>query len=178
MSLVFPADPASHADVQIRPATAADAVAIAEIWRGGWRDAHLGHVPDALVTARTPESFARRSRERIGDTIVATRADEVVGFAMTQGDEIDQLYTGPAARGTGIGGCLLAAAERAARHTTGRSAWLAVATGNAPARRFYARQGWTDEGRFAHAAPVPGGTVQVDCHRFRAPSAAAETATN
>lgn len=174
MSMSSPPRTRPHGDVLIRAATAADADAIAAIWRIGWRDAHLGHVPDALVAARTPESFARRSRERIPDAIVAVRAGEVVGFTMTQGDEVDQLYTGPAARGAGVGSLLLAAAERAIRTATGRPAWLAVATGNMAARGFYARQGWTDEGPFAHAAPVPGGSVTVDCHRFRAPSPAPE----
>lgn len=50
-----------------------------------------------------------------------------------------------------------------------RRAWLAVATGNTGARRFYARQGWVDDGPFVHQAPVPGGSVAVDCHRFVSP---------
>lgn len=86
VSASLPEGSPSPSDVLIRPALPADAEAIAAIWRVGWRDAHLGHVPETLVAARTPESFARRSRERIADTIVATRGDEVVGFTMTHGD--------------------------------------------------------------------------------------------
>jgi hypothetical protein len=48
-------------------------------------------------------------------------------------------------------------------------AWLAVATGNTNARRFYKRAGWIDDGSYSHEAPVPSGTVAVDCHRFLAP---------
>jgi hypothetical protein len=45
----------------LRPATAADAEEVAQIWLDGWRDGHVGHVPDALVAVRTPESFTQRA---------------------------------------------------------------------------------------------------------------------
>ena len=48
----------------LRPARPEDAEAVAAIWRAGWRDGHLGHVPDALVAVRTPESFSARAAER------------------------------------------------------------------------------------------------------------------
>jgi len=154
---------------ELRPATAGDADAVARIWHDGWRDAHLGHVPDALVAARTPASFPERARERVADTTVAVRRGVAVGFVMVAGDEVDQLYVDRAARGGDVGGALLRHAEQAVRAAGHPRAWLAVATGNAPGRRFYARQGWVDEGRFAHRAPVPGGAVEVDCHRFTSP---------
>ncbi|MGF0117404.1 TetR/AcrR family transcriptional regulator [Promicromonospora sp. Marseille-Q5078] len=47
---------------ELRPARADDAEDVARIWREGWADAHLGHVPEALVAARTPASFAARAR--------------------------------------------------------------------------------------------------------------------
>jgi len=155
--------------VELRPARADDAEDVARIWREGWADAHLGHVPEALVAARTPASFAARAGERVADTTVATRRGAVVGFVMTTGDEVDQLYLDRAARGGGVGGALLRHAETTVRAAGHRRAWLAVATGNAAGRRFYAHQGWLDEGRFAHRAPVPGGAVEVDCHRFASP---------
>jgi len=155
--------------VELRPATADDAEDVARIWRAGWADAHLGHVPDALVAARTPASFPERARGRVADTTVAVRDGVVVGFVMTAGDEVDQLYVDRTARGGDVGGALLRHADQAIRAAGHPRAWLAVATGNAPARRFYARQGWVDEGRFAHRAPVPGGAVEVDCHRFTSP---------
>lgn len=153
----------------LRRATADDTDAVARIWREGWADAHFGHVPDALAAARTPASFAERARDRVADTTVAVRDGVVVGFVMVAGDEVDQLYLDRAARGGGVGGALLGHAEQAVRAAGHPRAWLAVATGNAPGRRFYARQGWVDEGRFAHRAPVPGGAVEVDCHRFTSP---------
>jgi hypothetical protein len=33
----------------LRPATADDAAAVAQIWREGWSDGHRGHVPDTRV---------------------------------------------------------------------------------------------------------------------------------
>ena len=68
---------------------------------------------------------------------------------MVVGDEVEQVYVGATARGTGLAATLLSEAEAqvaAAGHDT---AWLAVATGNARARRFYERCGWVDEGDLA-----------------------------
>ncbi|HEX7425551.1 MAG TPA: hypothetical protein VF328_00700, partial [Mycobacterium sp.] len=47
-------------------------------------------------------------------------------------------------------------------------AWLAVATGNDRARRFYERCGWTDEGAFDYAAATESGSTPVPCHRYSA----------
>ncbi|HET6738275.1 MAG TPA: GNAT family N-acetyltransferase [Kribbella sp.] len=150
----------------VRPAVAGDAGAIAAIWFAGWRDGHLGHVPDALVAVRTEESFWTRAAERIADTTVAVVADEVAGFVMVVGDEVEQVYVGSSHRGSGIAGTLLAAAERQVRADGHAEAWLAVATGNAHARRFYERNGWTDEGAFEYPASVGETTLPVSCHRY------------
>jgi len=157
----------------LRAATAADAGAIARIWREGWADAHVGHVPDDLVEARTPASFDERARELVGGTVVAVRGGAVVGFVMVEGDQVDQLYLDRSARGAGVGALLLDEGERVVLAAGHPRAWLAVATGNQAAHRFYARQGWVDDGPLAHRAPVPGGTVVVDCHRFLSPPARA-----
>ena len=69
-----------------------DAAAIAEIWRLGWRDAHLGFVPRALVDARTEESFEVRASERVGEMTVALVDGAVAGFVLAVGDEIEQVY--------------------------------------------------------------------------------------
>lgn len=47
-----------------------------------------------------------------------------------------------------------------------RRAWLAVVPGNTRARKFYARNGWSDEGPFSHLAPGPHGLVTVPAHRY------------
>ncbi|MFE0837325.1 GNAT family N-acetyltransferase [Streptomyces sp. NPDC058794] len=157
---------AAETHITLRSARPADAAAVAEIWRGGWRDGHLGHVPDELVAVRTPESFASRAAQRVGDTVVAVLDDRVAGFVMVVADEVEQVYVAAPCRGTGVAARLLTEAERVvARHGHDR-AWLAVATGNARARRFYARQGWTDEGPFDYPAEGPDGPVPVPCHRY------------
>jgi predicted cupin superfamily sugar epimerase/ribosomal protein S18 acetylase RimI-like enzyme len=155
------------AEPRIRPATADDAAAVARVWESGWRDGHLGHVPESLVRARTPESFRARAAERVADTAVAEVDGEVAGFVMVVGDEVDQVYVGAGHRGTGVAGLLLAEAERLVAAGGHAQAWLAVATGNARARRFYQRQGWTDDGAFEHEAPLnDGASIAVDCHRL------------
>jgi ribosomal protein S18 acetylase RimI-like enzyme len=152
--------------VTLRPARANDAETVATIWYAGWRDGHLGHVPDALVAARTEESFGTRAAERVGDTTVATVDDAVAGFVMVVGDEVEQVYVDERHRGTGVAKQLLAEAARRVQANGHRTAWLAVATGNERARRFYARQGWTDEGAFDYPATGIDEPIPVPCHRY------------
>jgi GNAT superfamily N-acetyltransferase len=153
-------------DVTLRPARPEDAAAVAEIWRHGWRDGHLGHVPDELVAARTPESFTARAGERVADTVVAVVGGEVAGFVMVVGDEVEQVYVGATHRGSGVATVLLAEAERLVGAGGHDRAWLAVVGGNARARRFYERCGWTGEGPFDHHAPGPAGPIHVPAHRY------------
>ncbi|MGC9665073.1 N-acetyltransferase family protein [Planosporangium sp. 12N6] len=153
----------------LRPARAEDAEAVATIWYAGWCDGHLGHVSEDLVAIRTPESFRSRAADRVADTVVAVAGDEVVGFVMVVGDEVEQVYVSAAHRGSGVAGLLLAEAERLVAAAGHRRAWLAVVAGNARARRFYERCGWADEGMFDYAAAVEGGTIGVPAHRYVKP---------
>jgi ribosomal protein S18 acetylase RimI-like enzyme len=151
----------------IRPGEPGDAAAVAQIWRDGWRDGHVGHVPDELARIRTDESFRTRAAARVGDTTVAVVAGEVAGFVMVVGDEVEQVYVSAAHRGRGIADELLAEAERQVRANGHRTAWLAVVAGNARARAFYERLGWRDEGGFDYEARVEdGSTVTVPCRRY------------
>ncbi|MEU8223577.1 GNAT family N-acetyltransferase [Kribbella sp. NPDC048915] len=151
--------------MRVRAATAEDADAVAAIWYAGWRDGHLGHVPDELVAVRTEESFWTRAAERIADTTVAVVGDEVAGFVIVVGDEVEQVYVAGAQRGSGVAAMLLAEAERQVKAAGHAEAWLAVATGNARARRFYERNGWTDGGAFDYPASVGDRSIPVPCHR-------------
>src|SRR5829696_8941653 len=94
-------------DLELRAARPDDAKAVAEIWEQGWRDGHLGNVPDELVALRTPESFATRAADRVADTTVATVAGEVAGFVMVVGAEVEQVYVSARHRGSGIANTLL-----------------------------------------------------------------------
>jgi GNAT superfamily N-acetyltransferase len=149
--------------MMLRPATGADASQVATIWHDGWRDGHLGHVPDALLAARTTESFATRATERIGDTTVAEIDGAVAGFVMVVDDEVEQVYVAAGHRGSGVAGALLAEAERQVRAGGHDRAWLAVVAGNARARRFYERSGWTDDGPLDYIA---AGGITVPSHQY------------
>ena len=151
----------------IRPATAADMAAVADLWHEGWHAGHAGHVPDGLTALRTLEAFHDRTPSRVADTAVAVDdAGDLLGFVMVVDDEVEQVFVAPAGRGSGVAAVLLAEAERRVAAAGHDEAWLAVVVGNARARRFYERQGWTDEGAFEHAAPVGDGSIAVPCHRY------------
>ncbi|HEU5107577.1 MAG TPA: GNAT family N-acetyltransferase [Micromonosporaceae bacterium] len=153
-------------DVTLRTAEPRDVDAVATIWRDGWRDGHLGRVPDALTAARTPESFRTRAADRVADTHVAEVGGEVAGFVMVAADEAEQVYVAAAHRGSGVADALLAEAERLIAAAGHRRAWLAVVPGNGRARRFYERRGWADEGPFEYVADTPAGAIAVPCHRY------------
>ena len=150
----------------LRPATEDDASAVAAIWHRGWQDAHLGHVPDELLAARTEASFHQRTPERLADTTVAVSDGVVAGFVMVVGDEVEQVYVDAAHRGSGVATTLLTEAERRVAANGHDEAWLAVVAGNARARRFYEREGWTDSGPFEHLAEGPAGPIAVPAHRY------------
>lgn len=145
----------------LRPATANDSDALADIWYHGWRDGHLGHVPATLLAYRRPADFRSRMPGQLECTTVATIGERLVGFVTVRADEVEQLYVDAAARGTGIAAKLLRFGESAIAATYQR-AWLVVVAGNARARRFYERQGWQDRGAMDYAAATAdGGTVVV-----------------
>ena len=152
--------------IELRRATPDDAEAVASIWRDGWGDGHLGNVPDELVAARTPESFSSRAAQRVGDTVVFVVDGAVAGFVMVVDDEVEQVYVSRRHRGTGVAAALLGEAERLVRSNGHERAWLAVVAGNARARRFYERMGWTDEGAFDYPAANAGSTIPVPCLRY------------
>jgi GNAT superfamily N-acetyltransferase len=157
---------AEAANVTLRAAAPEDAGAVAEIWRLGWLDGHEGLVPQELVDARTDESFRTRAAGRVADTTVAVVDDEVAGFVMVVGDEVEQVYVSAEHRGTGVARALLEEAERQVWANGHVEAWLAVVAGNSRARAFYERRGWRDDGPFVYAAATAAGPVDVPCHRY------------
>jgi len=150
----------------MRPATSADAPAVAIIWHRGWREGHEGRVSDELVSARTEASFRLRASQRVSDTTVATVDGAVAGFIMVVGDEVEQVYVASAHRGTGMAAALLVKAEEIVAGDGHESAWLAVVAGNARARRFYERNGWIEGGLIEYPAATGGGSVVVSAHRY------------
>ncbi|MCY1144461.1 GNAT family N-acetyltransferase [Actinoplanes sp. Pm04-4] len=102
----------------------------------------------------------------MADTTVAVVEGVVAGFVMVAGDEVEQVYVGTSFRGGGIAGVLLGEAERLVAAGGHTDAWLAVVPGNARARRFYERSGWTDAGAFDYEAEHEGGAILVPCRRY------------
>ncbi len=151
----------------IRPAGAADMGAVADLWHEGWHSGHAGHVPDGLAALRTLEAFHARTPARVADTTVAVSDDgALLGFVMVVGDEVEQVFVGPAARGTGLAGVLLTEAERQVSAGGHPSAWLAVVAGNARARRFYEKAGWSDEGDLPYEVTAGGQRFVSPCRRY------------
>lgn len=151
----------------IRPAAAADMSAVADLWHEGWHSGHAGHVPDGLTAARTWAAFRERTPPRVGDTTVAVAdTGDLLGFVMVVGDEVEQFFVAPAARGTGLAPVLLAEAERLVAERGHASAWLAVVAGNARARRFYEKHGWVDEGDLPYEVVAGEETYVSPCRRY------------
>ena len=134
----------------IRPATEADARALAEIQARGWRHAYADIVdPERMPTVedQTPRWVAHLDAG--GVVHVWDQDGRVVGFA-TAGPgrddarvgELYAIYVDPQAQGAGVGSALLAAAEQSLRDAGHREAILWTFEANGLARAFYERHGW------------------------------------
>ncbi|MBF4763358.1 GNAT family N-acetyltransferase [Nocardioides islandensis] len=154
------------ASVTLRPGTPDDAATVADIWHEGWHSAHPGHVPDGLTARRTLAAFHDRAPHRVADTTVAEIDGEVVGFVMVVADEVEQVYVGSAARGSGVAALLLDEAEAQVAAGGHDVAWLAVASGNARARAFYEKRGWTDAGYLPYEVEALGERFVSPCQRY------------
>lgn len=149
----------------VGPATADEVDTLASIWHDGWRDGHLGSVPDDLLAHRTAEEFLRRTTARVHEMVAARSDGSVAGFFLVVDDELEQIYVHRGHRGKGVAQLLLNSAEATiAQHHD--DAWLAVVAGNARAQRFYEKQGWRDTGIFNYQAEGIAGPVTVPSHRF------------
>jgi ribosomal protein S18 acetylase RimI-like enzyme len=153
-------------EVTLRPALLEDVPTIAEIWHLGWRDGHLGHVSQDLIEARHEDSFRTRAAQRVNDTTLAVVQDQIAGFVMVVDNEVEQVYVSARHRGKGVADMLMADAERQIKDAGYSSSWLAVVAGNARARRFYERRGWSDEGLFEYSAAGDHGPIPVSSHRY------------
>jgi L-amino acid N-acyltransferase YncA len=144
----------------VRDAVVHDAEAIARIRVDSWRAAYAGIVPAPLLAQMDPAAFASWLVPRLGTTdhgvlVVETANGVVEGFAISGpcrdddaagAGEVQAIYLAPASRGRGIGARLLEAAcsRLADQHFAIVLLW--VLTENAPARRFYERQGFLPDG--------------------------------
>lgn len=151
----------------IRPASGADMAAVADLWHEGWHDGHAGRVPEGLTAARTLEAFHERTPSRVADTTVAVSdSGELLGFVMVAGDEVEQVFVGRGARGSGVADVLLDEGERQVAAAGHDVAWLAVVEGNARARAFYEKRGWRDEGELPYSVTAAGEVFVSPCRRY------------
>lgn len=123
---------------------------------------------EAIVAHRRLEDFQLRVPVRSDEMTVAEIDGRVVGFVLVHEDEIEQIYVTSTSRGSGVATALiehgtLLIGERFER------AWLSVVAGNARARRFYERSGWTDGGAFEYGEYgeyTAEGPTALPCHRY------------
>lgn len=142
---------------------------VARVWRAGWLDAHVGHVPDALMAERTESYFTQTAEDLVDSTLVAVDDDgAVLGVVLIHDDELFQLAVDEGARRRGVGQALVGAAEERIGADYDR-AELAVVSANTAGRRLYERCGWTDLGEIvqpARAANLDDEPVPVKAHHF------------
>lgn len=149
--------------MSVRPATGADADAIARVQVETWRVAYRGLMPDETIAGFDIESRRRQWREGLAReprpgsaTFVAEVDGEVVGFASVgrsrdaeaaDEGELYAIYLNPSYWGRGIGRALLERAEESMRDFGFQHAMLWVLEGNERGERFYRHAGWECDGR-------------------------------
>lgn len=145
----------------IRPATPADAPAIARVHITSWRETYAGLMPDDFLERMTNEDMRGRREASWGRTIsqgletvrVAEQDGTVVAFASAgpardhpgYGAELMTLYALKSAQGQGLGRALFAEIVRTLRADGIRNLALWVLEAN-PTRQWYLRQGGREAG--------------------------------
>ncbi len=138
--------------IRIRPATALDATAVADVHRTSWEDTYRGLLPDDVIARHTISMdgvwMARLADPGPTTTWVATHDDDVVGFilveAMGPGHpaplRVGGLYLRPEVKRRGYGTALL---EYAIADVP---AYTEVAVSNRGAMEFWERLGFKQTG--------------------------------
>lgn len=169
--------------VSIRPADTSDAGAIAQVHVDSWQGAYPGLIPDRFLARISVKARERQWRETLSGrdakpvVLVAESGGDVIGFATVsvpsrdseEADdiaEIPAIYVRPSAWGTGVGRALMDASLEAMRAAGCREAILWAVAGNDRAARFYAAQGWHDDGGRRPSQYFPDATDVVEV-RFR-----------
>jgi ribosomal protein S18 acetylase RimI-like enzyme len=146
---------------RIRPATLADAPALARVIVDTWLAVHRGQIPEGQWQRRRNEwtyaasergwrgLFEEMNAEHIPQTciyVAVTAEDEVVGLAvgspaglnlLQDAAEISAIYVRSAHQGQGIGRRLVQAVAAHQASLGRRALLISVLETNAPARRFY-----------------------------------------
>jgi GNAT superfamily N-acetyltransferase len=139
----------------IRPATAADARALAELEVRAWRWAYVDFVAeeDMITVASRVERWEGRGLDA---AFVAEVDGRVVGVVQVDDEgELRGLNVEPAAQGAGLGAALHDFALEELRRRGVAEATLWVFEANGHARGFYERRGWAPDGATGVAAEAP-----------------------
>lgn len=152
----------SEGPVHLRRAAVSDAPGIARVYVAGWQAAHAGLVPGEFLTcmrAKGREEFWRTELEGGSSDRkpwVALIDEDVMGFAtggMSRDEamgrdtaEVYQVYVDPEHWRRGIGSALLRHLLKDLREHGFTRAHTWVLAGDANARTFLERQGWSTEG--------------------------------
>lgn len=145
-------------DLTIRPATAADAPAIARIHVASWREAYAGIVPTAYLEGLDVDAREQWWVELLdrpaGRTLVSVLDQRTVGFAYLgpasdedaePGDlQLYSIYLDPETWGRGVARDLLRAVLDGVPADSDVTLW--VLADNERARRFYRRHGFEPDG--------------------------------
>lgn len=124
-------------ELALRPATAADLPALAEVHLSA--RAHAGaYFPPAAHTDDEVRAWVAGWDLAAHDVHVAVLGDRVVGYTRATATWLDDLYVLPEAQGRGVGRALLG--RVLTLHPDGIGLW--VFESNLPAREFYARHGF------------------------------------
>jgi ribosomal protein S18 acetylase RimI-like enzyme len=148
----------------IRPATPADATAIADLHMRTRRQAYETFFPAGYWSTIVPEEIRAQWQARLEEThmrvAVAVEDRQVVGFVRfgraddasrgpnldAETGEIEFMYVAPECWRRGIGSALMRVAEAGLQDQEFVSGILAVYEENGEGRRFYESQGWAFDG--------------------------------
>jgi GNAT superfamily N-acetyltransferase len=160
--------------LKLRDAVPGDELAVAELHIASWRDAYRDLMPAEFLAGLDPADRARRYTfdapgRNAPATVLAVDGDDAIwGFATfgpsrdadSEGlGELYALYVDPPRLGTGTGRLLIAEARARLAARGHREAILWALIGNAPAQRFYERDGWIRDG--AERVEEPYGIVST-----------------
>jgi GNAT superfamily N-acetyltransferase len=157
----------------VRPAVAADAVAIGAVQVRAWRRAYRGVLPEQALEQLSPDDLADAWRSAITTAptprhrvLVACAADLVVGFAAIapgrdrdateQDGELVELLVDPAHQGAGHGSRLLTAAADVLRETGAVTIAVWTPVADEPRRAFLASAGLRPDGARRTLAAADG----------------------
>jgi ribosomal protein S18 acetylase RimI-like enzyme len=152
--------------VDVRSAREADLEPLAVVWHESWHDAHAQIVPPELTRVRTLDNFRDRLRDALPSVRVVGPLGAPLGLCLVREDELNQLFVSRKARGAGIAAALLADAETRLAASGVGTAWLACATGNDRAARFYEKCGWTRVGTMLNELEASGGLEPLEVWRY------------